>query len=118
MQMHVVYETLRQLGIKDKTIITVFNKQDLLEDSRIIKDFKADYSVRISAKTGQGVQELKQIMADLLKERKILVEKIFAYQEAGKIQQIRKYGQLLEEEYREDGIYIKAYVPKEVFYAL
>lgn len=118
MQMHVVYETLRQLDIKDKPIVTVFNKQDLIAGDRTIKDLKADRTVRISAKMGQGIAELKQVMAELLMERKILIEKVFSYQEAGKIQQIRKYGQLLEEEYREDGIYIKAYAPKEVFYAL
>ena len=31
MQMHIVYETLEQLGVKDKPVITAFNKQDRLE---------------------------------------------------------------------------------------
>jgi GTP-binding protein HflX len=53
-----------------------------------------------------------------LNERKILVERVFSYQEAGKIQTIRKYGQLLEEEYQQDGIFIRAYVPKDVFQGL
>ena len=34
--------------------------------------------------------------------------------EAGKIQTIRKYGQLLSEEYTGDGIAVKAYVPHEI----
>lgn len=117
-QMHVVYETLEQLGIKDKTVITVFNKQDLIASEKIIKDLKAERSIRISAKTGQGITELRKVLQELLQERKILVEKVFDYQDAGKIQQIRKFGQLLEEEYREDGIYVRAYVPKEVFCSL
>ena len=69
-------------------------------------------------KTGDGVEKLLETISDLLKEQKMLVEKVFSYAEAGKIQQIRKYGQLLEEEYREDGIFVRAYVPKEVFYAI
>lgn len=118
MQMHVVYETLRNLEVGDKSIITVFNKQDLISDSQTIKDLKADHLVKVSAKTGEGIEELKKTISELLKESKLLVEKLFSYQDAGKIQQVRKYGQLLEEEYREDGIYIKAYVPKEVFFTL
>lgn len=114
-QMHIVYQTLEELGVKDKTIITCFNKQDKLENALLEKDFRADYTVKISAKTGLHVEELLHIIEEVLRERKVLVEKVFPYEEAGRIQQIRKYGQLLEEEYQQDGIYIKAYLPKEIF---
>ena len=43
MQMYVVYDTLRQLNIQDKTIITVFNKMDQLAEDAILRDFSADY---------------------------------------------------------------------------
>ncbi|MGB8455814.1 MAG: GTPase HflX [Anaerocolumna sp.] len=114
-QMHVVYETLSNLGIKDKPIITAFNKQDLLMTDLIIKDFKADKTVKISAKEMQGLEELQDIFEEILRERKILVERVFSYQDAGKIQIIRKYGQLLEEEYQTEGIYVKAYLPKDIY---
>lgn len=117
-QMHVVYETLDSLGIMDKTIITVLNKQDKIEVPQIIKDFKADKIVKVSASEGTGLDTLLQTIEDVLKEQKILVEKVFSYMDAGKIQIIRKYGQLLEEEYQEDGIYVKAYIPKEIYYDL
>ncbi len=113
-QMHVVYETLKNLGIKDKTVITLFNKQDLLLTDTIIKDFKADRTLKISAKENKGLEELLNILEELLRERKVLIERVFSYQDAGKIQLIRKYGQLLCEDYREDGIFVKAYVPKDV----
>ncbi|ROR28265.1 GTP-binding protein HflX [Mobilisporobacter senegalensis] len=114
-QMHVVYETLNKLGVKDKTIITAFNKQDKLEVPLIIKDFKADKVVKISGKQKTGLDTLLEVIEDILKEQKILIEKVFSYSDAGKIQGIRKYGQLLEEEYREEGIFVKAYVPKEIY---
>lgn len=117
MQMHVVYETLASLGIRDKMIITVFNKQDISGTEQVMKDLKADYTVRISAKTGQDVGRLLELIEMVLKEGNILIEHTFSYQDAGKIQTIRKYGQLISEEYREDGIYIKAYVPKEIYAA-
>lgn len=114
-QIHVVYETLEKLGISDKVIVTAFNKQDKLDTPQIIKDFKADKTVRISAKNKTGLDELLNALEVILREQKILVERLFTYQEAGKIQLIRKYGQLLEEEYQENGIFVKAYVPKEVY---
>lgn len=117
-QMHVVYDTLHQLGIKEKKIITAFNKQDLLLTDQIIKDFKADKTLKISAKENIGLETLKETLEELLRDRKVLIEKIFSYQEAGKIQIIRKYGQLLVEDYREEGIYIKAYLPKDIYYSL
>lgn len=116
--MHIVYETLENLGVKDKTIITAFNKVDKVEEQPILKDFKADRTVQISAKTGKGLDELLDIIEEILKEHKILIEKVFPYSDAGKIQVIRKYGQLLQEEYQSEGIYVKAYVPKEIYLQL
>ena len=101
MQMHVVYETLRELGVMGKKIITLFNKQDV-PGACVLRDFKSDYSLKISARTGQGLEELGELLARLLAEDQIYMERIFPYQEAGKIQLIREYGQLLSEEYTEN----------------
>jgi GTPase len=117
-QMHIVYDTLNKLGIQDKVIITAFNKQDKLGTETILKDFKADHTVKISAKTGADIDKLLLIIEKVLSERKVLLEKVFSYQDAGQIQTVRKYGQLLEEEYQQEGIYVKAYVPKEVYQTL
>lgn len=114
-QMHIVYETLRNLGVEDKTVITAFNKQDKEGAETILRDFKADYVVRISAKTGFGFEELLGTIEKILRERKIEIERVYGYHEAGKIQLIRKYGELLAEEYREEGIYVKAFVPRELY---
>ncbi|MGI6054522.1 MAG: GTPase HflX [Clostridium sp.] len=114
-QIHVVYETLRQLEVGDKTVITVFNKTDRLEKPSVLKDLHSDYQVQISAKTGAGLQELTDILEMILRNRKVYLERVYPYQEAGRIQAIRRYGQLLSEEYREDGIFITAYVPAELY---
>lgn len=117
-QIHIVYETLRKLEIGDKTIVTVFNKVDRLEEQVILKDLHSDYQVRISAKTGDGIEELTDILEMILRNQKVYLEKLFPYKDAGKIQTIRKVGQLLSEEYREDGIFVTAYVPTEVYSSL
>ena len=115
MQMYVVYDTLRQLEVKDKEIVTVFNKIDSVEEGMILKDLTSDYQVKLSAKTGENVEELIDILEKILRSRKVYLEQLYPYSQAGKIQLIRKYGELLEEEYREDGIYVKAYVAAESY---
>lgn len=115
MQMYVVYETLKGLGVHDKEVITVFNKIDAAGGAMIPRDLSSDYQVKISAKTGEGLDELLNLLESILRSRKIFLERIYPYQEAGKIQLIRKYGQLLKEEYRDDGIFVSAYVPAEMY---
>ena len=114
-QMFIVYETLRNLEVVNKPVITAFNKQDRAEEGMIARDFKADHVVKISAKTGEGLEQLQDAIEQVLREQKIEIERVYTYAEAGKIQLIRKYGELLKEEYREDGIYVKAYVPQEIY---
>jgi len=114
-QMYIVYETLQNLEVKNKPIITAFNKQDKLEGKPILRDFKADHVVRISARTGEGLNELQSIIEEVLRDQKVLIEKLYPYAEAGKIQMIRKYGELLEESYQEDGIFARGYVPMEIY---
>lgn len=115
MQMYVVYDTLKQLEIQDKIMVTVFNKIDRKPEDVIIRDFHADYQVKISAKTGENIDGLLSILDEIIRNRNIYLERVFPYSEAGKIQKIRKYGQLLKEEYTEEGIAVQAYVPAEMY---
>lgn len=114
-QMHIVYETLRNLGVEKKKIITLFNKQDLRTDREPMHDFQADETLNISAKHADGLEELKELLARWMREDKILIERIFPYDQAAMIQQIRKSGELLEEDYRAEGILVKAYVPQDLY---
>lgn len=114
-QMHITYETLDDLGVKDKTIVTLFNKQDLRKDAEPLFDFRADYVMNISAAKGEGLEEIKSLLEKLLRENKIYIERIIPYAKAGDIQMIRKQGELISEEYVPEGIAIKAYVPMDVY---
>lgn len=115
-QMHVVYETLRELGVEDKMIITLMNKQDAVEDNGVIfRDFKADKTLAVSARNGSGLDELKTLLTAVLRSRKVYVSKLFSYQDAGMIQYIRKYGQIISEDYTEEGIKVTGYIPGEYF---
>lgn len=115
-QMFTVYETLRRLKVGDKKVITAFNKIDLRDDAGVLKDLNADETVRISAKTGEGLEELLHTVSKVAREGKLVVEKTFSYAEGSVVSQIRSIGKILEEDYRNEGIYIKAEIPREYEY--
>jgi GTP-binding protein hflX len=115
-QMLVVYDTLRSLDVVDKDIITVFNKTDLMEENmELPRDFHADKVLKMSAKTGEGIEDLKKTVEDILQKQRVYLEHVFSYKDAGKIAIVRKFGEILSEEYIDEGISIKAYIPAEIF---
>lgn len=114
-QMHITYQTLDDLGIKDKPVVTLFNKQDIRTDKEPLHDFRADHVLAISAGTGQGLDAVKILFEELLRDNKVYVERVIPYEHAGILQLVRMQGELVEEEYTQEGIAIKAYVPMEVY---
>lgn len=113
-QMYIVYQTLDMLGVRDKKIVTLFNKMDLLEEGEILRDFRADQTICISAKTGQGLEDVRMTLGPaLLREDKVLVEETFGYDRMQQLAVIRARGEILREEYTPDGVFVKALVPKK-----
>ena len=117
-QMYIVYNTLRELDIRDKKIVTLFNKMDRPEADRELRDFRADHTARISARNDRDLETVKELLAQVLRENKTYMEHVFSYEDAGKIQVIRRQGELLSEEYTPAGIFVKAYIPAEVYDSL
>lgn len=115
-QMYIVYDTLWNLEVEGKKIITAFNKTDRIGQPEPLHDFRAERTVHISAKYGDGLEDLKNILEEILREEKDFLECTIPYRDAGVIQKIREKGELLSEEYREDGIFVRAWVPKEFHY--
>ena len=115
-QMFIVYGALRNLEVEGKKIITAFNKTDRIGQPEPLHDFRAERTVHISAKYGDGLEDLKNILEVILREEKDFLECTIPYRDAGVIQKIREKGELLSEEYREDGIFVRAWVPKEFHY--
>ena len=113
--MHVVYETLRKLGVKDKPVITVFNKQDAVDGEEIFKDLNADKCIKASALTGTGLDELAESIEKILLSQRKVLDVVIGFKDGGLLQLIRKDGTILEEEYIPEGIRVKAYVPDEIY---
>ena len=113
MHRKVVYKTLSELGISGKPVITAFNKSDIAADE-IFRDPAASKTVLISAKEGKGIDRLIAAISDILKERQTLLRMQIPYSESAFAGRVRQMGQVMEEEYREDGIFLRAYVPPDL----
>ncbi len=111
-QMHVVYETLKDLGVHDKPVVTLLNKSDR-PDCLNIRDLQADYTLSISAVTGQGLDDCLELLEQLLKELRVYIERTYDYSELGKVALIRRFGQLLSEDYSEEGVSVSGYIPMQ-----
>lgn len=117
-RMETVYETLEALQVGNKPVYTLFNKTDKLSDMEeipFLKDGQAEKTLEISAKTGKGFEEIKELIREFLHSKQMYVERVVPYTETSVIQLVRKYGSLLEEDYRGEGIFIRAYVPQEYY---
>jgi len=112
-KMRVVRETLEHLGISDKPVITVFNKSDKLHLVDL-NDPQADASLMISAKTGDGLENLLKVVERIISEHRYRFNGVLPYTHASLASQIRTKGQLLSEEYVPEGIKISAFVPPEL----
>lgn len=112
-EMKVAYNTLDRLGIKGKKVITIFNKIDKITDEDMklgLFDLRAVKYLSISAKMGTALEMLPEVIDSVLREDRNLIERLFSYNEMSEIAEIKRNGEVLEEEYRDDGIWIKAYV--------
>lgn len=114
-QMYIVYETLNHLGVKNKKILTLFNKIDIRTDDDPLQDFRADHVLQISATENAGLDAVKDVLQEMLREDKIYIERVIPYAQAGVLQLVRNKGELVSEEYVPEGISIRAYVPMEVY---
>lgn len=108
-KMDVVYKTLSSLKVQNKPIITLFNKCDILDHEEILHDFKADKVIRISAKTGYGIEQFKDAMRDILRGSREYKTLFLSFNETSKLYELKKKYEILSEEYKEDGIYISGY---------
>lgn len=114
-QMYIVYETLDRLGVKNKKILTLFNKMDQRTDEEPLQDFRADHVLQISAANNTGLYQVREVLQEMLREDKVYIERVIPYAQAGILQLVRSKGELVSEEYVPEGIAIKAYVPMEVY---
>lgn len=106
----VVYETLEQIGADKIPVITVFNKKDLWDADTILRDDRAEEVIYASVKNGEGLEELVSKIGEQIRKLKPYIKTIIPYADGHKIDFIRRYGQVVVEEYKEDGTYVEAFL--------
>lgn len=111
--MQVTTDLLESLGCGDRPIITVLNKCDLVRDDVLAQDFRS--YIRISAKTGTGVDKLLQAIDDNLPVRMKRVKLLIPFANAGLASEIRTKGTLICEEYVSEGLEIEAVVDEMLY---
>ena len=112
--LQVTRDLLDSLGCGDTPVLTVLNKCDLLDSGLQAQDFGS--CIRISAKTGEGVENLLQAIEDNLPVRMQRVSLMIPFANAGLLNEIREKGTLLSEEYTAEGVAVEAVVD-EMLYA-
>ena len=110
----VTNELLESLGCGDRPILTVLNKCDLLEEPMIEQDFES--FIRISARTGEGVDKLLEAIEANLPVRMKRVSLLVPFANAGVISEIREKGTLLSEEYVAEGVRAEAVVDEQLYH--
>ena len=131
-EMKAVYETLDMLlsgrgssGRRNddgndnsvKKIITIYNKIDKLTnpDDRLgLLDKRASQVLQVSAKKRIHLEDISEAIDSLLREDREYVETTISYKDMSLLAEIKLRGEILEEKYQEDGVWIKAYIPRQI----
>jgi GTP-binding protein HflX len=112
--METTLTVLSELGAKEKEILTVFNKVDLLKDNdlvnlRISQNYKDGDMVYLSCKSGEGISDLMELIESKLGLRREPITYLIPHDKYSLVVNIRKEGCLAEESAEEDGMLITAY---------
>ena len=112
---NVVYKTLDELKCNDKPILTIFNKIDICNDSYpFLIDKKAQKTLKVSAKTGEGINDILIEIQEIIKSFKNPIKLLIPYNEGNIINYIHNKTEIIYEKHSENGYIIKAYANKEV----
>ncbi|SJZ49559.1 GTPase HflX [Selenihalanaerobacter shriftii] len=111
-----VLEVLSELDVLEKPIVTVLNKIDMIDDREKIKLIKQEIedSLAISAVKGEGIDKLLERISGLVLDTMVEIELLLPYSDAGSLDLIHQSGKVIEEDYNNKGIFIKARVSQEI----
>lgn len=113
---HTTLEVLKELGADQKRIITVFNKIDLLEDDTKTAAVRAHHpdAVFVSAHTGEGLDTLRDRMADLLADQIAHMRLKIPHERADIVARLHQHGHVNECRYEDDAVYLDTTLPKRL----
>ena len=114
-QIATVRNVIGEVGARDIPELIVFNKIDLADEAqRMALRGLEPNSIEVSARTGEGMDDLMAVIAKRLPEPDVLTHSLVPYDRGDLVSKIHLSGRILKMEYRETGTYIEAYVKKEI----
>lgn len=114
-QANAVYHVLEELGAKDKTIITVYNKIDKLPEGSALAErlAKEENSICISAKARLNLDGLLALIAENLKLKSVEESFLVPYSDSAAVSRLHEAGTVLEQEYLAEGTLLKVRMEAE-----
>jgi len=111
-QRNVVNKLIRELGAEETPRLEVFNKSDVYTGELVPR---GEDILRVSAKTGEGTQELLHRVAEILLQGSKRVTLRIPYQDARLIDSIYRDGEVSARRDMEDGIELDVTIPERLF---
>ncbi len=108
-QSNAVYHVLNEIGARDKTIITVYNKIDKLpqDSGLLVRLAKEENSVCVSAVKNINLDKLKDMIAENLKLQAVEEYFLIPYSDSDKIARFYNVGVVLDQKYLPEGTMLK-----------
>lgn len=107
-----VYEVLKELGAADKKVLTVMNKVDCLSGpAKFRRLLWKPGSVAISAKDGDGLNDLLASLDDLLSHLDRSLDLLIPYESSGVLNILHEQAVVQDKEYTPDGVKVRTLLP-------
>ncbi|MFH1287199.1 MAG: GTPase HflX [bacterium] len=109
-----VNEILRELGADKKPVINVLNKIDQAQSRKCIEKIKGEFpnSATISCLTGEGLDNLMNLLIKKLNYLSTTIKLFIPFNRMDIVNEISEHGEILEKEFTEKGIDVRARIPK------
>ena len=114
-QIATVRNVIGEVGARDIPELIVFNKIDLADEThRMALRGMEPNSIGVSARTGEGVDELLQIIASLLPEPNVEIAALIPYDRGDLVSRLHLNSRIMVLDYREGGTFVRAMVKPEM----
>jgi GTP-binding protein HflX len=113
-QLATVRDVIGELGARHIAELVVFNKADLADDTqRLLLRSLAPHAIFVSARTGEGIDELRAALAELLPQPSIEVDLLVPYDRGDVISALHDHATILTTTYEPEGTRVTALVTEE-----
>jgi GTP-binding protein HflX len=114
LQIETVHRVLEELGVRRKPVVLVLNKEDLVRDELSLNELLNRHGpgVVVSARTGRGLDELREAIRLQVASRNVVVDLDISAADSAVVARVHREGEVLEKEFVEDRVRMRARLPR------